>query len=72
MASGSPFLMAFIKEPQSASLSGPTCHSEEKATQDLVRITQAHACVADPQGWNSFHAQCGTHVVILTTSFQSP
>lgn len=54
---------------KSARTSSPACNSKEKATQDSVRVTQAHVGVADQQGWNSFQAQCGRNVVILSDHF---
>lgn len=50
-------------------MSYPTWNSREKATQDLVRIIQAHVGVADQQDWNSFYAQCGMKVVTLSDHF---
>ena len=45
-----------------------TCSSKEKATQDSVRDPR-HVGMADQQGWNSFQAQCGRNVVILSDHF---
>ena len=69
MASGLPFLVAWIKDPRVCHHVLPFLQPWRENHTGFSQNYSSTRWLAGHQDWNSFHAQCGTNVVILFDYF---